>query len=173
VGDAFGPGWTSAPTGAFVEISPGGVLLWTAFPDVTPMDVTIVATGRFSMRLLEAPHTLTFLYRFGDGDWSDTPYSVHRVPEDQRRCPPPPEEGAGWPLRIALIEGRTGIVLAVRDTALTRSFSMALLAAYERQTAVPADDAAHAREVLRTQRKSGSALAQEALTRFETVALAN
>lgn len=74
---------------------------------------------------------------------------------------------------IVLVDASTGIVRSVRQLAMSRRFSCALLRAFERQKAVPADDEAHAREVARFIRKSPSALAAEAIDRFEQGDTAN
>ena len=68
---------------------------------------------------------------------------------------------------LILVDARTGIVRSLRPLAMSRRFSCAILNAFERQKALPADDAAHVRETAWFRRKSTSALAADAIDRFE------
>lgn len=167
VGKAYCASRTRWPESMELRITPGGLDLVMLFGNPTDAEIEAVGGGRIAMRLLTAPHTMMFLFRCGDGPWMDAPFSVHRLPEAERVCPPDPGEGYGWMATLILVDARTGIVRSLRPLAMSRRFSCAILNAFERQKALPADDAAHVRETAWFRRKSTSALAADAIDRFE------
>lgn len=164
---------TRWPEGMELRIGPGGLELVMLFGKPTEAEVKAVTEGRIAIRLLTAPHTMMFLFRCGDGPWMDAPFSVHRVLPEERVCPPDPGEGYSWMATFILVDAESGIVRGLRPLAMSRRFSCAILNAFERQKAQPADDAAHLRETAWFRRKSTSALAAEAIDRFEQGDTAN
>lgn len=167
---AGGPCW---PEGLHLRIGPCGLDVVLFFGEPTDGEIKAVTEGRIAIRLLTAPHSMLFLIRCGDGPWMDAPFSVHRLPEEEHVCPPDPGEGYSWMATLILVDAETGIVRSLRPLAMSRRFSCAILNAFEKQKALPVDDAAHVRETARFRRKSTSALAAEAIDRFEQGDTAN
>lgn len=167
IGKPFHPALTSCPEGALVEIWPDGIVLAQSLDTPTDEEKRQVRYDRFSMRLLTRRHTILFLAKFGDSRWIDAPFSVHRIPEAYRVCPPDPGPGYGWPLTVVLVDASTGLVVALRVLSLSRRFSCAVLRAFEAQKSRQADDNAHVLETAHLQRKSTARLAAEATERFE------
>ncbi|MEO7032866.1 MAG: hypothetical protein ABI548_03460 [Polyangiaceae bacterium] len=159
--------------GVRVNIAPDGVELAIFFEDPTAKEIAEIQSGRVAMRLITASQTMVFLLRLGSGLWQEAFYGLHRVPVAERGCPPDPGQGYGWMATIVTVNARTGVVAAIRQLALSRRFSCAILLAFEEQTGRAADDATHVREVTRFQTKSTAALAAEANDRFEQGDTAN
>lgn len=173
VGEPYADGETAMPDGAHVDITPTGIELRLSFANVSESEVRILTHAPFSLRLLNAPRTMMFLTCFGDGRWSEAPFNVHRIPEEQRVLPAAPATGFGFALTLVVVDAATGIVRGLRQLALTQSFSLAILRAMQKQIALSADDEAHLREVARMQGRSTTSLASDAIDRFETGAAAN
>lgn len=167
VGKPLVPDQIRFSEGTQLEITPGGLTFFQFIEAPTEKEAASLERGRIAMRIVSTPRTLMVLLRCGDGHWADAAYSVHRVPQEYRVCPSDPGEGYGWLAMLVLVDARTGIVRSLRRLAMSRRFSCALLRAFEQQKALPADDEAHARDVAWFQRKSPSALAAEAIDRFE------
>ena len=167
IGELYDEAHTSLPEGSHVHINEGGMAFRVSVSTWTDGELAKFHRGRFCMRLVSAPHTLLFLARFGDEQRMDAPFSVHRVPDDERLCPPDPPEGHGWLLTLIAVDSDDGVVTGLRQLTLSRSFSRAVLREYQKQFTVPADEAAHAREYARFRTKSTTSLANGAMDRFE------
>ncbi len=166
VGAQFHPTRSRWPEGTHVEVTPGGLQFVLFVDGPTEKEMNNVGRGQIAVRLLTAPQTMMFLLQCGSSQWMDAPFSLHRAPEEMRVCPPDPGDGYGWMCTLILVDAGTGTVRSLRQLALSRRFSCAVLNAFEKQGSLLGDDAAHVREVAWFQRKSTSSLAGEAIDRF-------
>jgi len=84
---------------------------------------------------------LLLLYRFHSLeldpviDWSDSPFTIHRVPENERQLPPD-APGRGQ-LHVLLIDAGTGLVIGERTLTLDETFMTALHNAIREQAGRP------------------------------------
>lgn len=79
---------------------------------------------------------LFLLYQFGELPWSDSPYTVHLLPPDQRQVPD--TAGLVEPhalLTVTLVDAATGLVRVLRAVTFTPSFTAALHLAIREQAA--------------------------------------
>lgn len=166
VGQLYAAPRTTWPEGMHARVSPDGIELALFWASPAAQEIAMLHTQPIEMRLLSDTHAMMFLLRFGRGYWQEAPYSVHRVPPGLRGAPPDPGPGYGWPLYVVLVDARTGIVQGLRMIALSRRFSCAVLHAFEKQVALPADDTLHIQQVHRMQRRSLESLAAAAMDRF-------
>ena len=114
---------------------------------------------------------MMFVFRYGDSSpWSEGSYSVHRVIAAHGHgaavCQPDPGEGYGWLVSSAIVDASTGKVAAIRQFALSRRFSVAVLREYEKQRAREPNEAIHMQQIDRFQQKSTEGLAAAAIDRF-------
>ncbi len=107
-------------------------------------EVDAVAAGEAALALLWTPPVICLAYRFGpEGGgipWSDTPFTVHLVPEHERTLPPAEDQAI---FRTVLVDAETGIVRSLRVQLLPAGFTGALHAAIREQAAAPWDRAAY------------------------------
>jgi hypothetical protein len=153
--------------GNLLDVGVNGVRLLMFFTKPTPSEIDAVQGGHAQVRLLTRPRTIYLLFKLGTLSWCAGAFNVHRVPARARIVAPDPGEGYGWMCAVVMVDSTTRTVMAMRQFALTRKFSVAILSAYEAQRALKPDDAAHNAEVARLQRHSPDWLATEALIRFE------
>jgi hypothetical protein len=52
-------------------------------------EIADVARGRTEFGLFVEGDLIIFLYRFGHGEWSDAPFTIHMVPASERVLPQP------------------------------------------------------------------------------------
>jgi hypothetical protein len=103
--------------------------------------------GEIHLALVEEPLVFTLLAWF-DGviPWSGGPYSWHRLREEEREVPPELGAGERTQLTVVLVEGRDGVVKAVRPLTLSAEFSQALHRALREQAQRPYDEEEYQRQ---------------------------
>src|SRR3954453_19721584 len=84
---------------------------------------------------------LLLLYRFHSLefdpviDWSDSPFTIHRVPDTERQLPPDePDQGQ---IHVLLVNADTGLVIGARTLTLDEAFTTALHLAIRDQAERP------------------------------------
>jgi hypothetical protein len=103
--------------------------------------------GEVHLALVVEPLVFTLLAWF-DGviPWSGGPYSWHRLREEEREVPPELGAGERAQLTVVLVEGRDGVIKAVRPLTLSAEFSQALHRALREQAELPYDEEEYQRQ---------------------------
>lgn len=116
---------------------------------ITPRDVASITGGRAAFGLAVVGPVIFFLYRFDPAcPWSDAPYSIHLVPEEERALPGPAlASGAQTAqhalLNVVLVEATNGIVRGLRAITFSPRLTTALHLAIRDQLAAPWSAAAY------------------------------
>jgi hypothetical protein len=143
VGKPYIPGRTQWPVAADYAYRQNTHELRLFFRDLTKSDIRAIAKGECAFGLVVEQPVIILLYQFGGAvPWSDTPYSWHAVPAEQRMLPPALGPDERTTLHITLINADTGIIEALRLITLAPKFSQRLHAAIAEQTQTPFDQAA-------------------------------
>ncbi len=106
-------------------------------------EIADVARGRAEFGLFVEDDLIIFLYRFGHGEWSDAPFSIHMVPASECVLPQPLTGEQRIALNVVLVSANDGIVQALRFVSLSPEFSQRLHTAITAQAAMPFDQAAY------------------------------
>jgi hypothetical protein len=141
IGKPYIAGRTSIAPGAefnFRGASQHELLL--CFANLAEDEIAAVHQGAAEFGLVVAGDVIFFLYRFGEAiGWSDTPYSYHLLPADQRQqlheTPATAETRAL--LRVVLVDADHNIVRALRAVTFSPQFTRRLHAAIAGQAAGP------------------------------------
>lgn len=131
VGELYHPGRTEWPEITNYNFRGGGHELLLIWKNPTRSEVRAVRKGPMEVALVVVEEVILLLYRIkGAAQWSDAPYTWHRVPEDQRgELPMRPEEisdGEGAALQVILVQANGGQVKALRLVGLGTEFSRKL-----------------------------------------------
>jgi hypothetical protein len=122
-------------------------MFWSAPTDA---EVKAVRRGRMDLGLLVEPPVITLVWKIeGATDWSDCPYTIHRVEPGRRQLPPidaSPQDRAL--LTVLLVDSDTGILRAIRALTLPPLATAQLHAAIRAQAAAPFDPEVYETEVL-------------------------
>jgi len=147
VGALYRPGRRSYPERGQYMLRDDGHELALFFASPSGREVDIMSRGEAEFGLLVRGSVMFFLYRFGSGgeiDWSDVPFSIHRVPKEERASMPkaaaPGERGR---LNVVLIDASSGLVRALRRVSLSAAFTSQLHDAIRAQAASPYDPAVY------------------------------
>ena len=126
-------------TGSFFNWTAAAAELLLVFDGPSPAEAADVARGASEFALTLAAPAVWLLPRFGRAvRWSDAPFSVHLLPEDQR------PDLSGFPspesrlvLHVVLVDAATAAIKAMRAVSLSPDFSTALAAAVRLQLQAP------------------------------------
>lgn len=147
VGGLYAPGRTRWPQTEQVRLGRNVTELMRSWPGATSAEVEAHQHGDAEFALVdETPDLLVLAYRFGNLDWSDTPFQAHRMSAEEPGWPVGGSED-GILLRTVLVDGRDGRVLALRHDALPVNFANAVRVAVAEQLIHPLDDQAAGRRL--------------------------
>ncbi len=107
-----------------------------------PIEVQQVKQGEASFALVVQEPVILLVWKFGSLPYSDGSYAWARVPEGERTLPKAPEEMTPQERQTVttfLINADNGILLAIRQTSFSPSFTQALHQAIREQAANPFD----------------------------------
>ena len=136
------------------------------FDDLSESELAVVARGRAEFALFVEGELIIFLYRFGHGEWSDGPFSLHMVPASERVLPQLLTGEQRALLQVVLVSANDGIVRALRAVTLSPGFSQALHAAIAAQAELPFEQAAYDAHLARVYKlNSSTGLAGRAVAR--------
>jgi len=130
VGALYRAGRRSWPERGQYMLREDGHELALFFASPSGREADVVSRGDVELGVLVRGAVIFFLYRFGAAgeiDWSDAPFSIHRVPAEERVDPG--RIGALARLTVALVDATSGLVRALRRLSLPPAFSGALQAA--------------------------------------------
>ena len=91
-----------------------------------------VQNGVLELGFYEDGPVLFLLFRFGEGEWNETPFSWHLTPRNQRAYP---GEASDNELKIILVNAPDGVIRAVRSIPLDSEFGRQFQAAIGQQAA--------------------------------------
>lgn len=111
--------------------------------DLRAREVRDIRQGVAEFALYVEPPLIMLLYRFGDAlPWSDAPFSIHRVPAEERRIPEPTDFAEPHDLlQIDLVDADSGIVRGLRAVTFSPAFTARLRLAIIEQAAQPYTEA--------------------------------
>jgi len=119
------------------------------FASPSGREADVVSRGDVELGVLVRGSVIFFLYRFGAAgeiDWTDAPFSIHRVPKEERVDPAAIVDDQRK-LHVVLVDASTGLVRALRRISLSPAFSSALHTALVAQARAPYDPAAYSADM--------------------------
>ncbi|GIW55376.1 MAG: hypothetical protein KatS3mg082_1780 [Nitrospiraceae bacterium] len=144
VGQPYHPNRNRWPEAAQYNFRSGRHELVLFWPSPSPQEVEGVRVGRADFGLFFEPPVILLLYRFaGACDWSDAPYSIHLVPQEERLAPEAVSPEARALLSVVLVDADTGLVRALRAITMSPGFTRLLHAAIAQQLAYHWDATAY------------------------------
>jgi hypothetical protein len=144
VGQPYKPGTTKYGEGTRFDFLQSGAILELYFSRPSIDEIEDIKAGRFEIGLCERGNIIFMLFRFGNWQWMDAPYTVH-LPQPFTFEDPKP--GTGYGLSIFLVDAATGILEGMRYVALSTDFSRKFRDAVERQKSKPFDHDAYNMEL--------------------------
>lgn len=157
VGALYHPSHTRWPECAQYNYRAGEHRLELFFASPEVREIREIRRGQAEIAVLVGPRAIWLLWRFGEGPWSDAPYSIHLVPEEDRTLPPlASETETRSVLQVVLVDAATGVLRAIRAVSLSPQVSATLDAAIRAQAAQPWDEAAYDREIASTYARAPS-----------------
>lgn len=113
--------------------------LFIVFESPSVTEVAAVNQLPAEFALVEQGPILLFLFRFAGGiNWSECPYTIHVVPEEDRTLPPVDlGEDDRALLHLYLVDARSGILKAMRAMTFSPEFTRVLHEAIHRQYNTP------------------------------------
>jgi hypothetical protein len=107
------------------------------------------------------------LYQFGKAiPISDSSYSIHLVPKEERTIPKELKENQKAIITIILVSAENGIIQALRQIALSCDFSIKLHNAIREQASKPFNSQEHYKQIAKTyaQYPTSKQLAKDAIS---------
>jgi hypothetical protein len=138
VGKPYIEGKTGWPEAVEYNYRGGAHELRLFYPDLRPAEVADVQEGPARFAFAVAGDVIFFCWKFGGQPWSDSTYSIHLVPEDERQAPPDWQAAeARAALTVILVEAKSGLVAALRYVSFSPDFTRRLHAAIRKQYGQP------------------------------------
>ena len=133
VGELYDPTRTNYPTKELLRLGRTTHELVRCWPGASDEEIAAHDEGSASFALVdESPDLLVLAYQFGDLEWSDSPFQIHRLTSDDLAWPC---GGPGEPImfRTVLLDSSTGRILSLRYDAWPLAFSNAVRVAVAEQ----------------------------------------
>ncbi len=93
----------------------------------TTEEIKDISNGDARFALYAKDSLVVLLFKFGNAiQWSDAPYSYHRLPADQQQRPPEITAKDFVLLHIVLVDAATGVIKALRAIGMPPPFAQAL-----------------------------------------------
>lgn len=122
--------------GVVFDVTDSGILVQVFFYKPTVHEIEQFEVGNpFEMKLLQFRNIIFPLFKFGDLNWMDAPYSVHL--SRQLTQIEVPTEGNGLSMQIALYDTKTGKLCKNRLIGLSTEISKKLIEMIEEQKKRP------------------------------------
>lgn len=139
VGKPYSPGVTRYPECTQYNYRAGAHELVLFLSAPSHAEVLAARKGRAEFALYVEGPVVILAHRFGDDlPWSDSPYSWHLVPEEQRDLPSADlEQEMRARIQVILVDAATGLVRALRLLSLSPTFTRTLHQAIRDQAARP------------------------------------
>ena len=138
VGKPYQEGLKRIPEGRVFDVNEGGGFLRIVCDSPLDSEIKEITQGKKNLGLLEKDGIIFFLVKFGSLDWMDAPYNVARSkPFDLQELT---DENKGYAVQIVLIDGMTGLVMALKLIGLPHDMSKRLKELIEKQQETPIND---------------------------------
>lgn len=121
VGELYKSGITKYNEGARFDFTQSGAVLELYFKSPTINEVQEIKNGCFKTGFVEFAGVIFMLFKFGNLNWIDAPYSVHLSKPFEFE---EPTRGSGYGLNIFFIDANTGILKNIRYIGLSTEFSL-------------------------------------------------
>lgn len=138
VGSLFSERAKGHQEGAIFDISDTGCNLILYFKSPSQKEIDSVKNGTMKIGFYTEKELILMLFKIGDMNWIDSPYSVHLSKELTKIQDIP--EGKGLSLNMYLIDTYTGVLKSIRLLGLPTNFSCKLKVAIEKQKGIPFDN---------------------------------
>lgn len=123
VGKLFEEGKTQYQEGIKFDFNQGGGTLYILYDRPKQKEVEEIRKGRLQMGILYKQDIIFLLFKFGNLNWMDAPYS-YQLSEPHELSTP--EDDTGYSMTVLLIDAATGILKVVRQigwpTKMSRQF---------------------------------------------------
>ena len=125
----------SCSEGIKFDITDDGCNVIISFKAPTLKEVEAITKGKIKVGYYSENEVMFMLFKFGDMNWMDAPYSVYlsqnltKINEIK--------DGQGLALNIYLIDASTGVLKGIRLVSLPTNFSLKLKSEIEKQKLTP------------------------------------
>lgn len=126
VGKLYNPNRRQWAEGATYSFRGGGHELLLFYNNPHPKEMMDIKQGVSQFAVTPVEDVIFFCYKFGDAKWSDAPFTLHLVKEEERSLPPELAEGEAMLLTTILVNAANGIIKAIRVQSLDHNFSQTL-----------------------------------------------
>jgi hypothetical protein len=131
IGKPYQEGLNRIPEGIVFDFNQGGGFLRIVFDNPLDSEIKEVKQERINLGLFEKHGIIYFLIKFGRLSWMDAPYYVGlSKPYELQELT---DEKKGYMVQIVLIDGMTGLVVALKLIELPHSMSIRLKELFENQ----------------------------------------
>jgi hypothetical protein len=138
IGELYNPKVTKWPELPEYNYRGGQHELLLFFRNPTDAEIAAVQKGGAEFAFAIEKSVIFFLYRFEPIPWGDAAFTVHLVPDADRRIPEAePTAQSRAILRILLVDAATGILKAMRVVSFSPDFTRQLHKAIRQQAATP------------------------------------
>ena len=122
--------------GVMVDVDDSGIYVKVRFCSPTSEELKQFDSGKpFQMKLLKLRNIIFPLFKFGNLNWMDAPYSVH-LSRNLTHLEVP-EEGIGMAMTIVLFDTRTGMLCKNRLIGLSTDMTKKLIKMIQEQKEKP------------------------------------
>jgi hypothetical protein len=135
VGKHYPVGAPPYEEGPHYNFTSGMHTLAVAYANPSGEEITWYALAPAEFAFVEYEDVIFLLFRFGDENWQDAPYSFHLLERDESRVLPNIEQPGHWLLHVTFFDACTGIIVALRSLTWSAEFSLAINEAITRQAA--------------------------------------
>ena len=131
VGKLFKEGATRYQEGCRVDVDDTGINLFLYYNNPTEEEVKDTKGGNFKFGFYKENNAIFMLFKCGDQEWIDSPYSAH-LSKNLTKLELA-DEGKGLALHVYLIDAGTGILKVMRLIGLKTKISQDLIEAIKCQ----------------------------------------
>lgn len=130
VGKLYKEGIYKYQEGIRFDFTNAGADLYIMYNSPTTKEIESIRRGNIEFGIYPSEEVLFMLFKFGNLQWMDAPYSVHLSNQLELQ---EPKDGLGYSLNVVLINASNGIVEVIRLIGLSTKFSIQLKKLIERQ----------------------------------------
>lgn len=119
------------PEGTRFDLNDEGATLLIYFNSPTKEEIEAIRKGKMKLAFYAEDEVIMMLFKFENLEWMDAPYSVHlsKNLSELNNI----DDGMGYGVHTVLVDAKTGIIKAMRLTAMPTKFSRELKARIEEQ----------------------------------------
>lgn len=138
IGKPYQAGVTKIPEGIVFDFSQAGGFLRIVFNAPTREELREIKKGKIKLGLLEKDGIIFFFIKFGELYWMDAPYNIaFSKPYEFGQLA---DENSGYAVQIVLVDGKTGIIKAIKLIGLPHELSVKFRDMVQKQKKAPVKD---------------------------------